>query len=783
MATWNTYRQYKSTTWLKKALYGNSLSFRRVLTKRSALLPHSTNATKDLSSTVRSVLRHRFYRRALALTIATLTLFILFMRRTQTDNGAHDAILMAKSNGEADGINGMPSEGLSAMLKVKGGRSSFEYKEGLMHRQGEERNRMNTKEEAEMRRKENDQDEKERKQAEEEFKRMPWLRFPQFVSRNLLTDTNIPLTLRCSLDGYFHGLKSLVAKYDHIPEYPNTTREAPFPPPPIQLEISVLKPKPYNPYNPGTIHTCYLDSENQVPAPDIYAYDGVIQHTPDPALGSYVVLGLRDDICFDRFSRYGPYGLGYEQGASGHSTATESEGNEKVWVRSGQINYMNVSWSDAQERCLEANKHRFRTSNAGEPGSPKSKQSRIAVVMRLYTGFKWTKLGIIHMRALITELSLKSGGEYSVHFLLHVRDTDESSWDDQKTRQIVNDNVPSEFQGLVTLWSEPQMRVFYSGHFAKPIANPSGQDVHGVYRSAHMPLQVFAVQHPEYDHFWNWEMDMRYLGNYYEFLDRVGRWAQEQPRSGLWARNARYYIPTYHGSWENFTHSVQADTTRQGTIHGRAVLEPGWTNSEEREATPADLITLNPIFDPEDSGWVFSEDITGYQKRPVRRCAIITASRLSRRLLMAMHNEVATYQHSMFSEMFPPSVALHHGFKAVYVPHPVFLDRAWTPLGSSIHAAFNGGKEHSTSGHGSPFDLKNEHNHKGTSWYYDSEFAGLLWRRWLGYAQLDGRGKFGGRGGDGTERGGKIEEERGSGRMCLRSMLLHPIKHEDSLEG
>lgn len=196
---------------------------------------------------------------------------------------------------------------------------------------------------------------------------------------------------------------------------------------------------------------------------------------------------------------------------------------------------------------------------------------------------------------------------------------------------------------------------------------------------------------------------------------------------------------------------------------------------------PADLITLNPIFDTEQSGWFFGLDATGYASTPPpRRASIITASRLSRRLLMAMHEEVWRHHHTMFPEMFPASVAFHHGFKGTFAPHPIYLDRAWTPFGSTVDAAFNGGNDHSTSGKGSPFDINNEHNHKGTSWYYNAEFSGLLWRRWLGYAQNDGRGKFGGHGPGERDRGGKEEEEsqHSTGRLCLRSMLMHPIKHE-----
>lgn len=608
----------------------------------------------------------------------------------------------------------------------------------------------------------------------------------------------------------------MVSKADLVPEYPNITQKAPLEAPP--LNDMVPKPKVYDPYSrAGDVRTCYLDADNRVPAPAMYAYEGVPQHMPEPALGSYDIFGIRDDVCFDRFGRYGPYGLGYSKinGGAGVGADTEKSGANEIWSETGQINYNKVDWGQAQERCVAANSHRFL-----EPGNatqelpsgrdrPSDKIGRIAVVVRCYQGFKWTNLAILNFRAMVTELSLRSGGEYSVHLLLHVHDTDSPIWADDVTVQgLLDSHIPVEFHNLVTLWSEPQMRLFYPGNFGETLENESGADLHGVYRSAHMPLQVFAMQHPEYEHIWNWEMDMRCLGNYYELFDRLGRWAEKQPRPLLWERNARYYIPSYHGTWDNFTASVQSDVDKageqgilgpvdfpsrkplRGEERGESVLPDNCAASQPPEkcgvGEAADIITLNPIFDTYESGWIFSNDVTGYEDPseadPPRRCAIVTAARLSRRLLSAMHEETWRHHHSMFSEMFPPSIALHHGLKAVYAPHPTYFDRAWQPLGSSIDAAFNSGKDHSVSGRNSPYDLDNEHNQKGTTWYYHSEFAGLLWRRWLGYAQMDGRGEGGE--GSGTERGGPSEERRAksSGRMCLRSMLVHPIKHEQPEE-
>ncbi|OTA95040.1 hypothetical protein M434DRAFT_70053 [Hypoxylon sp. CO27-5] len=634
-------------------------------------------------------------------------------------------------------------------------------------------------------------------------------------------DVNGPHWLRYKhLDGYYNGLKALVPFSEYKPEYPKASRAGSTPGPSPVANSKLPRPSVYRPhpdydsdeyqktYVP--VKRCYIDEDNTIPAPDLYAYNGVPQGQPKAAIGSYEALGLREDVCFDRFGRYGPYGLGYELelGGTGEALDTEREGSDVVWEKTGKINYEGVDWAAAQERCYKANEDRFFTGNETRDfelsQAGRKRIDRIAIVIRIYVGFQWTSHALLNFRAMINELSLRSGGEYDVHFLLHVRDNNAPIWADPATVQnILDTNVPPEFHGLCTLWSEAQMKLYYPGNFGETFENPSNGDIHGVYRSAHMPLQHFAMMHPEYAHFWNWEMDMRWTGSYYELFDRLGKWGAKQSRKGMWERASKYYIPGLHGSWDNFTELVDQETRESGRrpILGPVVF-PGKVGLEGEVFLPAscatgsdmtqcgvgedaDLITLNPLFDADESGWVFAGDVTGYDmqyEKPPRRCAIVTASRLSRRLLRVMHEETWRLHHSMFSEMFPPSMALHHGLKAVYAPHPVYLDRNWPQ--QEIEKAFNGGRDHTSGGHGSPFDLNNEHNHKGTSWYYNSEFAGLLWRRWLGYAQMDGRGDNGGRAGEGTKRGGKKEEEdpRNSGRLCLRSMLVHPIKWENPAE-
>ena len=559
------------------------------------------------------------------------------------------------------------------------------------------------------------------------------------------------------------------------------------------------------------VKECYLDSKKTVPAPSIYSWNGIPKTAADPVFGSYKLLGLRDDVCFERFGRYGPYGFGYDEnsGGLGVGSDTEQDGNEEVWQQDGKINYGAINgedglnWNQAQAECYDANKWRFQSeasSSIWPTMSTKKLVPRSAVILRIYTGFDWSSPTILHLRALITELSLKSGGEYRIHLLMHVKNDKIPIYADEDIyRAVIHENVPPEFRDMVTLWSEKYMKTIYSTPFGKPFApqSPLAGGTHGAYRGLHMSLQWFAHQHPEYEYFWNWEMDIRYTGHYYELFDRLGGFAQNQSRKGLWDRNAKFYIPALHGSWEDFTelvaleHAEDKESSNQlGAFEKRGHMWYGhpldfpdkqWLPDEEFFPPPgcstpspgcgvgeeADLITLNPMFDPNDSGWILAKDLVGYNTSfpiPPRRTSLVAAGRFSKKLLSTMHSEMVYFGHSAFPEMFPATISLHHGFKAVFAPHPVYFDRKW-PL-EEVERKFNGGKYGSTGGNEScPFNLVNEPLFGGTSWYYNAGFAGALWRRWLGIP-------------DGGQ-GGREFEEQGSGRMCLRGTLMHPVKWED----
>jgi hypothetical protein len=686
------------------------------------------------------------------------------------------------------------------------------------------------------------------------------------------------------LTRYYGGVRTLTPLANNVPQYPRLGEEGPYnatqsqqqesdsgetPYPPVEAK-AVPSGKAFTGYPraglPKTedgVHECFLDDQGTVKIPPLRYLEGRPNGFPDNILGSYELFSLPEDICFDRFGRYGPYGYGYSIRAGGLGVGEhgEREGAEAVWETAREIDWRTLDWADAQRRCYKANAKRYKplatrdppphgfyigeglqmsrrsTQDSEENGSHvinsaeklNGELARTAIVLRCWDEFAWREEDILNLRALIAELSLASGGRYDVHLLVQVRnDARNPIWaDDEAYRNRVNETVPEEFRGIATLWSETQMLAVYQGIVDLWTRGPD-LPVHGSYRGLQMAMQHFAYNHPEYEHFWQWEMDIRYTGHYHDLLSKLELWAKEQPRKGLWERNARYYMPYVHGPWEDFKQMARVQTEHGAVgpdnLWDKAVpgakagdnkpspqhVSPGeqsvwgplrpfdqgdWFEHENDPVPPttyerdryewgvgeeADLITLSPIFDPEGTSWKLADDITGYNEtegigKPPRRAQIITASRMSRRLLLTMHRETAFKKHHAFPEMWPATVALHHGLKAVFAPHPVFVDRAWPP--EYMARVVNGGRNGASGGARTSVYGDREHNMMGLTWFYNAGFSGNLYRRWMGLRVNNDGGEQFELTPDlslddktvGTMRGGE-------GRMCLPPMLLHPVK-------
>lgn len=525
---------------------------------------------------------------------------------------------------------------------------------------------------------------------------------------------------------------------------------------------------------PSGLALCYLDEERQTLPPTISAYQGLPQGMSAPLFGSQKELGINDRVCYDRINRYAPYGLGLPEDEGG--LGVNMDGDNKGLDQVNPIDWRGVNWHDAQQQCFQKNEQRI--------------NSRTAFVIRTWSTYTYTAYDIMKLRALISELALGSGGQYTVHFLIHVQDDTIPIWaSPQLYNQVLDNSLPAEFQGMGVLWSVAQMKLIYPPPFPETIVNFSGGNIYDAYRSLHFPLQYFASQHPEYDYFWHWEMDIRVTGHYHELLQRITTWAETQPREYAWERSAKFYIPSLHNhSYENYAQSIIAETKvlNNPPISGpqlppeRLLAVPPQHNPPDLDQI-TDLITFNPLFDPTHTRWAFHDDITGYNVtadgRPPTRAALITASRLSRRLLLLMHEETYRNKHTMFPEMFPASIALHYGLKATHAPLPVYFDRDWpaahadevfnnAPLSeASRQAGMDHGGGYFHGENGSVFG-PGEHVFRGSTYFSNTAFAEYLWRRWLGKENSN------------DEIAWESEGGAGGGRMCLPMMVLHPIKHE-----
>lgn len=669
------------------------------------------------------------------------------------------------------------------------------------------------------------------------------------------------------LTRYYGGMRTLVPFAENKPEYPSMEDELPLNNTASITPVrDIPASKPFLAYSNQTseaylseyapVEACFLDEKSTIGVPQLQYYEGRPSGFPDNVMGSYELLGFPEDICFERYGRLGSYGLGYglKYGGTGAGQQGDMEGSEAVWKSSdaksiNQVDYRGINWGEAQKRCHKANSARFDPSpiaakhpmtftvaaevensdsreahSLGTNGvsfnrtkSSKKYLPRTAVVIRLWDDFQYREEDILNLRALISELSLGSGSEYDVHLLVQVKDEAKNPiWADAETyKKHLAESVPEEFRGITTLWSTTQMLMLYQGIYDNFARGPD-LPVHGPYRGLQMAMQYFAQKHYEYDFFWHWEADIRYTGHYYNLFSQINSWTRKQPRKLLWERSSRFYLPSVHGSWEDFKQMVRvqtemgtenADTIWSG-IKGAKVAPKGdkpiwgperplsqddWFEIENDPKPPtsyekdkyqwgvgedADLITLNPLFDPQDTTWLLKDDITGYnatEALPPRRAAIVTASRMSRRLLDTMHRETVFKKHHAFSEMWAPTTALHHGYKAVYVPHPMFVDREWPT--AYLAGVMNSGRNGATGAARTSVFGDREHNLRGMTWYYNAGFAPNLWKRWLGLkVNNEGGEEFELTVNEGRSGKGVNEMRGGEGRMCLPPMLLHPVK-------
>ncbi|KAJ5458104.1 hypothetical protein N7475_009492 [Penicillium sp. IBT 31633x] len=511
---------------------------------------------------------------------------------------------------------------------------------------------------------------------------------------------------------------------------------------------------------------------------------------PPPIIGSYAATGLDPSVCSDRFSRLRVYG--YDNYTDICASSTEPL----------QVNWDEVDWASLQTQCLKRNTGSYLQSQSqlrsdkhslplrpraptkalhrgqsSPPLCPQYKQ-RSAIILRTWHDMEWTDNIKQNVRSMVMELSLHSGAEYEVFILCHVKDTNiQFNADDAEQLQNLKARfVPREFQDMTVLYNDHTLETWY----------PKLKDYRCSANLILLPLYsdtIFAQSFQDFGYYWQLEMDSKFTGHIYHFLEKSAEFAKQQARKYLWERNANFYIPGTHGTWRHFMRRIDASMKGQESVWGPSVIpqmtpigpkppvkSPEVDKDEWGVGEEADLITFLPMFDPR---W--------------HEMAILAMGRVSKKLVNQMHEIQIQRSIGLASEMTAPTVALWHGLKAVYVPHPIYIDGKWTPkeLGRILN---RGSAEKMNGGNDSVWNWDHRWDRilYRFSYMFSTQTAEDLYRRWMGYKVdpnqfVDGSYHQDPQGLNWFDSGDLREDLYGP--LCFPSMLLHTVKNAEEKKG
>lgn len=298
------------------------------------------------------------------------------------------------------------------------------------------------------------------------------------------------------------------------------------------------------------------------------------------------------------------------------------------------------------------------------------------------------------------------------------------------------------------------------------------------------PLQLFALHYPEYDHFWQLELDMRFLGDTGAHLDALARFARSEPRKQSLERSTFQYFPSLYPSYAAFSAAVDLaarGTTRAwGPLRIRDVAPIGpipptrsarsdhfaWGVGED-----ADLVTTSFCTDAlaPTTAWVYKDWIQGFSvagPAVPRFFCPPAVMRASRALLLAAHEGQLVHGFRIPSESTLPSFALWHGLKLSYPPQPVFARQQQDPAEGeqTVRAWFRGGPANSTDGLG-PRDKRHPLG-DGLTWWWESKWPRVVLDAWFAPPPPERKG-----GGDMPFL--LVERE---GEVYAPNVAMHPVK-------
>lgn len=268
-------------------------------------------------------------------------------------------------------------------------------------------------------------------------------------------------------------------------------------------------------------------------------------------------------------------------------------------------------------------------------------------------------------------------------------------------------------------------------------------------------MQLFALHYPEFDHYWQLEMDIRFLGHVGKYLDAVATFARQEPRKQALERATFTFDEAAYGTYTNFTAGVNKANDGKTRAWGPVVLpnilpvgpEPK-VQPEEDDYTwgvgeDADFIPSSYCTDIRDSVWGYKhwhQHLAFGEETPRWFCPPAT-SRMSRTLALVVHEAQHRRGIAVPSEATLPTFTLWHGLKLSFPPLPAYLrppepgqsqlnQDTWRQRAQGTANPWLGSStEQSTDGtaHGNAQELAEF----GLTWWWTSTYGEAIMSAWL----------------------------------------------------
>jgi hypothetical protein len=305
------------------------------------------------------------------------------------------------------------------------------------------------------------------------------------------------------------------------------------------------------------------------------------------------------------------------------------------------------------------------------------------------------------------------------------------------------------------------------------------------YRHMHQafqPLQIFAQMYDAFDHYWNLEMDVSFTGNTFNYLEALSHFSRNEPRKQALERASYRYMPAVHGSYDDFTSSVNSSVGGRGLWHPPSVPEVGTPvgpvppvseplsdNFQWGRGEDADFISMVPCSNVlSEPRWFGSSHVFGFRhgKEIPRFFCPQAVVRASWTLLNVVHTAQVESGLRIPSEATLPSFAYWNGLKISFPPQPWFINPHQLPNhmdlllnGGPPQAEWHGFANGTTMWNDTAFD---ESYTMHPTWRWASTFPGELMQAWLDPQSVGGRLPY-----------LLIKHE---GNVFAPNLALHPVK-------